>query len=128
MHKMAATTFAEMKFLDPKSRPSDEKLYSVLYLNNDSLPMTNFKYTVVSGVLIHDVRSKKGKMSLDEEGFTVADFKSTLSYDENYEEEALKEKLIPEIHSLLKNLLGAKAVFVHECVVRLFSKGRVSLS
>ena len=114
-----ATTFAEMKFLDPKSRPEDEKLYSILYLNNDDLPMTNFKYTRVSGVPVHDVRAKKGTMSLDEEGFIVADFKSALSYDESYKEEALKEKLIPEVHALLKDLIGAKACFVHECVVRL---------
>jgi hypothetical protein len=58
---MAAITFAGMKFLDPKSHIEDEKLYSVLYMINDDLPLTNFKYTNVSGVPIHNLRAKEGK-------------------------------------------------------------------
>jgi len=115
-------TTGKMQFLDRESYPKTEKPYTLLYFPNDSLPMTNFKYSDVRAVPIRDMRPNKGKLSLDEEGFVAADFASSLKYEEFYNEESLKSTLIPEVHRFLADLLGTKATFVHECVVCAFSK------
>lgn len=110
-------TTGDFRFVRPNSWPDEEKPYCLLYTPTDGLLMANFDFGDVRTVPIRDMRPRKGQLSLDQEGFLVADFKSSLTHDDYFEEDKLKSIFIDELREFLTSFLGARAVFVHECVV-----------
>jgi hypothetical protein len=110
-------TFGEIKFVRPNSWPENEKPYILTYLPTDNFPLTNFDFGDIQNVPIKDMRPIKEKLSLDREGFVVADFASALTYDEYFEEDKLRAVFADELRRFWKDRYGAKAVYIHECVV-----------
>jgi hypothetical protein len=121
-------TTGEIQFVRPNSWPDEEKPYCLLYIPTDGLAMANFDFGDVRTVPIRDMRSRKGQLSLDQEGFLVADFKSSLVHDDYFDEDKLKTVFVDELREFLISFLGAKAVFVHECVVGAFTFDRQSFN
>jgi hypothetical protein len=114
----APVTQGEIQFVRPGSWPEDETPYTLLYIPTDGLPMANFDFEDVRTVPIRDMRPKKGTLALDNEGFMVADFDSSLAYEDYVDEEKLRTVFVPEVRKLLTDILGVKDAFVHEYVVR----------
>ncbi|CAN9414365.1 unnamed protein product [Alternaria alternata] len=111
-------TFGEIKFVRRNSWPENEKPYILTYLPTDNFPLSNFDFGDVQNVPIKDMRPIKDELSLDGEGFVVADFASTLTYDEFFEEEKLRAVFADELRKFWKDRYGVKAVYIHECVIR----------
>lgn len=113
-----ATLTANLLFVKPGSWPDTEKPYSLLYQPDDDLKLTNFEISDLRPVDIYDMRPKKDTLSIDREGFMFTDFKSKLNYEDYFDDEKLKSVFAPEVRDLLVGKLGAKAAFIHECVVQ----------
>lgn len=89
----------------------------ILYQPIVDIRMTNIEYERVNGIPIHDLRPKKGKLSLDREGFVIEDFPNSLTYEETFDEEMLKNVYSKALKEWLLKYLGAKGAYIHECVV-----------
>jgi len=113
---MAATT-GKLTFIDRGSWPQSDRPYELLYAPDGDIPRCNFSLIEHDNVPIHDLRPEKGQLSLDREGYMVVDLESSLDYDDFYDEEKLKRTYLNELKHMLRECLGARAVFVHECVV-----------
>ncbi|GES60662.1 putative fad-linked sulfhydryl oxidase alr isoform 2 protein [Aspergillus terreus] len=114
-----AATEATLTFFERGSWPPHERPYELLFQPPTSdFPVCNYKVTQVPNVPIHDMRPLKGKLSLDREGFVVADIKTSMTYEDYFEQEKLKTIYVPEIKALLMEKLGVRAVYIHECVIR----------
>lgn len=59
----------------------------------------------------------KDKLSLDQEGFLIAGINTDMEYEDYFDQEKLKTKHMSEIKAFLKDKLGVRAVYIHECVV-----------
>lgn len=113
-----AATFGTLTFFERESWPSHERPYELLFQPPDSnFPVCNYNVVQVPDVPIHDLRPLKNKLSLDHEGFLIADLNTTMQYDDYFDQEKLKKTYMPEIKAYLKNNLGVRAAYVHECVV-----------
>lgn len=110
-------TTGEINFAKPGSWPANERPYTLLYEPVTDEKLSNFQITDTQPVPIRDMRPKKGSLSLDKEGFLFADFKSKMAYEDYLDDEKLKTVLAREVRELLLEKLGAKAAFIHECVV-----------
>lgn len=110
-------TLGEIKFVRPQSWPEEEKPYILTYLPNDDLSLSNFDYDDIHKVQIRDMRPIKEQLSLDREGFEVADFESSLAYNEYFDEEKLRTVFASELRAYLTATYGLSAVYIHECVV-----------
>ncbi|KAF2804951.1 uncharacterized protein BDZ99DRAFT_575131 [Mytilinidion resinicola] len=100
-----------------ESWPSHERLYELLFQPPDGdFPVCNYNVVQIPNAPIHDLRSLKDKLSLDREGFQVADLNTTMEYDDYFDQENLKTTYMAEIKAFLKDKLGARAAYVHECV------------
>lgn len=108
---------ASMEFLKENSWPEEEKPFVILYQPIIDIRMTNIEYERVNGIPIHDLRPKKGKLSLDREGFVIEDFPNPLTYEETFDEEMLKNVYSKSLKDWLLKDLGAKSAYIHECVV-----------
>ncbi|KAJ5799671.1 uncharacterized protein N7518_001739 [Penicillium psychrosexuale] len=114
-------TTGNIYFAKPKSWPENEKPYTLLYdpSGETEIKLSNFKVNDVHPVPIRDMRQKKNVLSIHREGFIFAEFKSQMAYEDYGDESKLKSVLAEDIKNLLIEKLGAKAAFVHECVVGL---------
>lgn len=108
---------ASMEFLKENSWPEEEKPFVILYQPIIDIRMTNIEYERVNGIPIHDLRPKKGKLSLDREGFVIEDFPNPLTYEETFDEEMLRNVYSRSLKDWLLKYLGAKSAYIHECVV-----------
>ena len=106
-----------MRFLKPKSWDPGEKLYELEYNPSDGLAERNYDTHQIYDIPIHDLRPLKGKLSLDREGFVILDLPSSMKYEDYLDETKLKSVFAEELRQCLLNTLGARAVFIHECVV-----------
>ncbi|KAJ9133114.1 hypothetical protein NKR19_g9178 [Coniochaeta hoffmannii] len=107
-----------MRFLKPKSWDPGEKLYELEYNPSDGLAERNYDTHQIYDIPIHDLRPLKGKLSLDREGFVILDLPSSMKYEDYLDETKLKSVFAEELRQCLLNTLGARAVFIHECVIR----------
>ncbi len=105
------------EFLKENSWPKDQKPFHILYRPKINIPMTNIDYERVNRIPIHDLRPNKGTLSLDREGFVVEDFPTLLTYEETFDEEALKNVYSEPLKEWLLKYLDAKSAYIHECVV-----------
>jgi hypothetical protein len=111
-------TEGTLTFFERGSWPSHERPYELLFQPPDcNFPVCNYSAVQVPNVPIHDLRPLKGKLSLDREGFLIADINTSMDYDDYFDQEKLKTTYIPEIKAFLKRELGARAAYIHECVV-----------
>lgn len=111
-------TTATLTFIETGSWPQLERPYELLYEPDASIPRCNFSLTQVQDVPIHDLRPEIHQLSLDRQGFIIADLKSRVSYEDYFDQEKLKSIYLPELKVLLREVLQAKAVYVHETVIR----------
>lgn len=114
---LPVVTTATLSFLKPGSWPIGQRLYELLYIPTDGLPLINHQRVEISGIPIHDLRPQKNNLSLDEEGFIVSDMKSRLQYEDFQDEELLTNVFAEELRAHLLECLGARALYIHECVV-----------
>lgn len=114
---LEAATVATLSFLKPGSWPSDQKPYEMLYTPADGIPLINHETAEVCGIPIHDLRPRKDELSLDEEGFIISELKSQHQYEDLQDEEFLKTVFAQELRDHLLKRLGARALYIHECVV-----------
>ena len=117
---MAANKYvaANLTFMAHDPLHDTHKPYELLY-NAGELPTgCNFD-EMEHEVVIEDFRPLKGKLSLDREGFLLADLDSTMTYQDFFDEAALKDKYMSEVKALILNLFQARSVYFHECVVGL---------
>jgi hypothetical protein len=113
-----ALTEGTLTFFERESLPSHQRPYELLFQPPDSdFPVCNYKIVQVPNVPIHDLRPLKHKLSLDREGFLVADFNTSMKYEDYFDQEKLKSTYMPEIKAFLKERLGVRAAYIHECVV-----------
>ena len=63
------------------------------------------------------MRPLKGNLSLDREGVLIVDLPTRMSYEDFLEEEKLKTIYAEELRECLLSVLGARVIFIHECVV-----------
>lgn len=119
-HQQAANPalFASMKFKKPTPLDLEEKPYDIRCLHPEDIPPTNVQVAWMHDIPIHDMRPLRPTLSLDTQGFVVADMESRLTYDELFDEEKLRSVFADEVRTYLHDWLGAKCVFFHECVIR----------
>jgi hypothetical protein len=116
-------TKGTLTFLERQSWPSGQRPYELLFQPPDvEFPVCNYKVIQQPDVPVHDMRPLKGNLSLDREGFLVADLDTTMDYDGHFDQETLKRTYLPEVKALLKNRLGVRATYVHECVVSVYAR------
>ncbi|KIW33962.1 uncharacterized protein PV07_00773 [Cladophialophora immunda] len=111
-------TTASMVFIKPGSWPSDEKPYELLYIPTDESPTSNYEVHTVPNIPVRDMRPSLEALDLDRHGFIVASLASALRYENIRDEKALRDVYAAELRHLLLETLGARAVFIHECVLR----------
>lgn len=93
------------------------KPYELLYDTPDMPQGCNFD-EIKESVLIEDLRPLKGKLSLDRDGFLLADLESSMTYNDFFDEKVLSERYVSDAKRALQDICGARAVYIHECVVR----------
>lgn len=122
LHNNMSVTYGTLTFIEPESWPSDQRPYELLFMPLDtSVPACNYKVVQVPGVPIRDMRPLRHELSLDREGFIVANLKTNLGYDEFFDEEKLKSEYVPAVKAYLTQELGARGAYIHECVVGVLS-------
>jgi hypothetical protein len=113
-----AVTNGTLTFIERESWPSDQRPYELLFQSPDSdVPTCNYRVVQVPDIPIRDMRQLKHNLCLDREGFLVADLNASIEYDDFFDEEKLKSDFVPKIKSFLREELGVRAVYIHECVV-----------
>ncbi|KAL3477394.1 hypothetical protein BJX99DRAFT_226210 [Aspergillus californicus] len=122
---LGADVLADLEFKEPSSEDEAEKPYEIRCVPPNGMPERNFKSTVVPKVPICNMRPLIPCLSLDVQGFLVADLKSQLQYEEFFVEERLKAVFAEEVRSYLLDSLGASRVFFHECVIRQTVNGQM---
>lgn len=115
--QLSPVTTATLNFIKPGSWPASEKPYEILYKPTDGTPNLNYSLEEIHDIPIYDLRVKKGQLSLDREGYLVADIPSHLSYEEFWDESKVRSVYAEEIRAYLLSCLGARACYIHECVV-----------
>jgi hypothetical protein len=111
-------TAGSLSFFERGSWPDSERPYELLFKSPDeALASCNFRVVQEHNVPIHDLRPLKGKLSLDREGYVVADLETRMRYEDYFDIEKLQTTFVAELKTLLQSLLGARAVYVHETVV-----------
>ncbi len=70
---------ATMTFLAADPLHEVEKPYELLYVPTDDTPRENIKAEVVHDIIVEDLRPEKGTLSLDRDGFIVADLNTSMS-------------------------------------------------
>lgn len=113
--------FANMKFKEPSELDHIEKPFDIRCEHPEDIPSTNINGIWIQDIPIYDMRSSLPGLSLDVQGFVVTNLTSTLKYEEFFDEQKLKVVFAEELRAHLLNLLGAKCVFFHECVVSISS-------
>lgn len=114
-----AATAGTLTFFERESWPSHERPYELLFQPPTSdFPVCNYKVVQVPNVPIHDLRPLKNKLSLDREGFLIADINTSMEYEDYFNQEKLKTTYMPKIKTFLKEKLGIRAAYIHECVIR----------
>ncbi|RYC61508.1 hypothetical protein CHU98_g4721 [Xylaria longipes] len=117
--KTMAATGGTLTFLKRGSWPAHERPYELLFQPpGSSFPVSNYSVIQVPNVPIYDLRSLKDKLSLDREGFLVADIDTSMEYEDYFDQDKLKTTYMPKIKTFLKEKLGVRAVYVHEYVSR----------
>ena len=114
---MATATTATMTFLKRDPRHKKEKPYEILYEMTDDTKRMNYDVNIVHDILVEDLRPQKGRLSLDRDGFMIEELKSAMPYEDFFDETKLKTQYAQELRQFLIQLLGARAIFFHECVV-----------
>lgn len=110
------SVLASLTFMAPDSLHNNYKPYELLY-ETEGLP-TGCNYDeIVHEVVVEDLRPLKGKLSLDREGFILADVDSAMTYQDYFDERLLKEKYMAEVKHLIMSMFQARSVYFHECVV-----------
>ena len=109
---------AELTFIANDPLHDVQKPYELLYETEDLPTGCNFDEEA-HDVALEDFRPLKGKLSLDSEGFILADLESAMSYQDFFDEIALKSKFMKEVKCLILDMLQARSVYFHECVVSL---------
>jgi hypothetical protein len=107
---------ATLTFIQRDPKWKFEKPYEKSYISQDVLPASNFVFDKLD-VPVHDLRPFKGKFTLNNEGIEVFDMKSKLPYRDFFDPEKVKAVFAEEVRALICDKLGAKRLFIHECVV-----------
>ena len=108
---------ATLSFIARDVLHETEKPYELEYEPPDGIEKSNYTIEQIDGVQLHDIRPWKGNLSLDREGFIVSDLHSSLHNEEFWDEQKLKTVFAEELRSHLIRILGARAIYFHECVV-----------
>ena len=66
--------------------------------------------------LVHDVRGREAEFSLDKNGFQFVNYPSAEKEFDN--DERIKEVYYPEVEKILKEVAGAKRVFIFDHTLR----------
>jgi len=106
-----------MIFLARDSFLETNKPYELLYDKPDMQRGCNFD-EVTESVAIEDFRPLKGKLSLDRDGFVLVDLPRSMPYEDYFNEDALREGFVSDAKRILQDVCGARAVYIHECVIR----------
>jgi hypothetical protein len=115
---------ANMIFLARDPLLETNKPYELLYDKPDMPRGCNFD-EVTESVPLEDFRPLKGKLSLDRDGFVLVDLPHSIPYDDYFDEDALREGFVSDAKRILLEVCGARAVYIHECVVWLRSREKV---
>jgi hypothetical protein len=107
---------ADMIFLARDPLLETNKPYELLYDTPDIPRGCNFD-EVTESVVIEDFRPFKGELSLDQDGFVLVDLPRSMPYEDYFDEEALREGFVSDAKRILQEVCGARAVYIHECVV-----------
>ncbi|KAL8899442.1 MAG: hypothetical protein Q9207_006200, partial [Kuettlingeria erythrocarpa] len=105
-----------MTFLQRDMKHQSEKPYEILYEMTDDTRRTNYDVNIVHNIIVEDLRPQKGQLSLDQDGFVIEDFDSSMPYEDFFDETKLKTQYAQELRRFLIQLFGARAVYFHECV------------
>ncbi|MCJ1410912.1 hypothetical protein MMC19_004999 [Ptychographa xylographoides] len=119
MSQTSSHTNASLTFLVPDPLHKIEKPYECLYEPIDGLKRSNYDVNAVNNISVHDIRPQKGLLSLDRDGFLVADLHSSMALEDYGDIRKLKEIYAEELRGFLTELLGARAVYFHETLVSL---------
>jgi hypothetical protein len=109
-----------LAFLNDGSLQEGEKPYEFHYDRVDQAQRSNFNFEEIQDVVLEDLRSRKGKLSLDDDGFVIADLETAAQYDDFFDEEKLKVQFAEDLRRRLVEILGVRALYFHECVVGWF--------
>lgn len=107
---------ANLMFMARDPLHDTHKPYELLYEAGELPTGCNFD-EVEHEVAIENFRPLKGKSSLDCEGFLLADMRSAMTYQDFFDETALKKKYMQEVKCLIADMFQAQSVYFHECVV-----------
>ena len=115
------TVTAELKFYDP---PADgSKPWNYVEQPTDGTPKRNFGDADIP-VTITDIRGRESLYNLDDNAFTTLKTDSGADIDFT-SDESIKKNYYPEVEEiLLRNVPGAKRIFVFDHTVRLINGNR----
>lgn len=110
---------ANLIFLAKDPLLETNKPYELLYDTPEIPRGANFD-EITESVPIEDFRPLKGKLSLDKDGFILVDLPRAIPYEDYFDEETLKAGFVTDAKRVLLDVCGARAVYIHECVVCYF--------
>lgn len=111
---------AKMTFMVDDPLLASHKSYEILYDTQDMPIGCNFDY-VKQEVIVEDFRALKGDLSMDRDGFLLEDLEASMTYEDFFNEDVLKERYVSDVKRTIQELCGARAVYIHECVVSVAS-------
>jgi hypothetical protein len=116
--KAQPVKYVSMKFKKPAPHDSIEKAYDIRCKSPNGLAKTNLAHVTTHNIPLYDMRPILDTLSLDVQGFLVAELQSRMSYEDFFDEEKLRTVYAEEIRAYLLESLGATCVYFHECVAR----------
>jgi hypothetical protein len=93
-----------------------EKAYVLDYIAGPDIPRTNIEVESVDGIEVQDFR--KIPLSFEKNGITVAELVTSMEYADFADEQKVQTCFLEEAKACLKDVLGAKDVYVIDYEVR----------
>ena len=104
-----------LNYYKPLGDPSEEA-YRYIYLTP---PVGRLEHNLGEDphpVVVHDARGREAEFSLDKNGFQFVNYPSAEKEFDN--DERIKEVYYPEVEKILKEVAGAKRVFIFDHTLR----------
>lgn len=115
-HETAALQFLAKSPVYEKVKP-----YSLHHSYDTTLPRNNILVDDVSGIDVHDLRKERESLSFEENGITVLEMHSSLTYGDFDDDQKVQKIYCKEVADALLTYMGGSSVQVFDSRVRIFS-------
>ncbi|PQE11696.1 7 alpha-cephem-methoxylase protein [Rutstroemia sp. NJR-2017a WRK4] len=94
----------------------NEKAYILNYTTPPEIPRSNFTIDFFPGIKIHNLRT--ANLNFRDNGLSIAKLPRSMPKQDFDDEEKIEKDYLPDIHSCIRQTLGAKEVFIFDYMVR----------